>query len=76
MSRPVSARLHPKFDDGVSVDYSGTPFVTDNGKLIIGVFDDNYELQSYNLREYVDNFIKGDLIIEISAHGLTFDWEP
>ncbi len=72
----VSASLRPKFYGGVSVDYDGTPFISNNGHLTIGVFDDNYELQIYSLQEYIDNFIKGDLTIEISAHGLTFDWEP
>ena len=72
----VSASLRPRIGGADSVCYNGTPFVTDGGKLIIGVFDDNYELQSYSLREYIDYFIKADLTIEVSAHGLTFDWEP
>lgn len=72
----VSANLRPRIGGAVSICYNGTPFVTDNGHLTIGVFDDNYELQIYSLQEYIDNFIKGDLTIEISAHGLTFDWEP
>ncbi len=71
----ISARLCPRIGDGIFVIYSGSPLIAGNGRVMIGIFDHNYDLQIYSLREYMRRFVGKRLSIEISTNASIFDWE-